>query len=58
MLPSIGFVIAINAYYADLSPSLMWIKELDDADKAILAELLRETIERNGFPLSPSGNAH
>jgi len=27
--------------------------ELDDADKAILAELLRETIERDRFPLSP-----
>ena len=27
--------------------------ELDDADKAILIELLRETIERDRFPLSP-----
>ena len=36
----------------------MWIKELDDADKAMLAELLRETIERNGFSPNPSGNAH
>jgi len=27
--------------------------ELDDTDKAILAELLRETIERDRFPLSP-----
>jgi hypothetical protein len=27
--------------------------ELDDDDKAILAELLRETIERDRFPLSP-----
>jgi hypothetical protein len=27
--------------------------ELDDADKAILVELLRETIERGRFPLSP-----
>lgn len=27
--------------------------ELDDADKAILVELLRETIERDRFPLSP-----
>ena len=27
--------------------------ELDDADKTILAKLLRETIERDRFPLSP-----
>ena len=27
--------------------------ELDDADKAILVELLRETIERDRFPISP-----
>ncbi len=27
--------------------------DLNDADKAILAELLRETIERNRFLLSP-----
>jgi len=27
--------------------------ELDDGDKTILAELLRETIERDRFPLSP-----
>src|SRR5882724_8733894 len=27
--------------------------ELDDADKAILAALLRETIERDRFPMSP-----
>jgi hypothetical protein len=27
--------------------------ELDDADKTILIELLRETIERDRFPLSP-----
>jgi len=27
--------------------------ELDDADKAILIELLRETIERDRLPLSP-----
>ena len=27
--------------------------EFDDADKAILIELLRETIERDRFPLSP-----
>jgi hypothetical protein len=27
--------------------------EVDDADKAILIELLRETIERDRFPLSP-----
>jgi hypothetical protein len=27
--------------------------ELDDADKAILIELPRETIERDRFPLSP-----
>ena len=29
------------------------MRELDDADKAILIELLRETIERDRFPLSP-----
>ena len=28
--------------------------ELDDTDKAILAELLRETIERDRFPLAAS----
>jgi hypothetical protein len=27
--------------------------ELNDADKAILIELLRETIQRDRFPLSP-----
>jgi hypothetical protein len=27
--------------------------ELDEADKKMLAELLRETIERDHFPLSP-----
>jgi len=27
--------------------------ELDDTDKAILAELLLETIERHRFPISP-----
>jgi hypothetical protein len=27
--------------------------ELDDTDKAIMAELLRETIERDRFPMSP-----
>jgi hypothetical protein len=27
--------------------------ELDDADKTILADLLRATIERDRFPLSP-----
>jgi hypothetical protein len=29
--------------------------ELTDDDKAILAELLRETIARDRFPLSPGG---
>ena len=27
--------------------------ELNDADKAILVDLLRETIERDRFPMSP-----
>jgi hypothetical protein len=30
--------------------------ELSDADKMILAELLRETIARDRFPLSPRVN--
>jgi len=29
------------------------MSELDDADKTILVDLLRETIERDGVPLSP-----
>jgi hypothetical protein len=35
---------------AALAPHNKIMPELDDADKAILIELLRETIERDGFP--------
>ncbi len=41
--------IAIDA----LAPHTAIMPELDVADKAILVELLRETIERDRFPFSP-----
>ena len=41
-----GIAIALVARHTDIMP------ELNDADRAILVELLRETIERDRFPLS------
>ncbi len=42
-----GIAIALVARHTDIMP------ELDDTDKAIVAELLRETIAADRYPLSP-----
>jgi hypothetical protein len=43
--PRLAFVAA--------APHIRIMTSLDDTDKATVAELLRETIERDRFPLSP-----